>query len=210
MNNGEKPIASATRLFLSLLTTITLEDRRQRSITPSSRHAHLRRRVGRAVAARRWAGEVIRSSSVSRRAALWRHRWPTSTATFTSCTRADGQPCSPVLGPVCAGRDISGIRPARGTTASPYRPERRWKGLPIQTLDIVGEPMQRDSGITLRGAESGGRRRGAQQPADTVQSDLLDTRVIRPCVTETTALGAAAYLLGSWPAVEWVGQHRGC
>ena len=63
------------------------------------------------------------------------------------------------------------------------------EGIAYQTLDIVGA-MQRDAGITLRELKvDGGAARNNLLMQ--FQSDLLGTRVIRPGVTETTALGAA-------------------
>ena len=85
---------------------------------------------------------------------------------------------------------ISGI--SRGTTAA-HIARAALEGIAYQTLDIVGA-MQRDSGITLRELKvDGGAARNDLLMQ--FQSDLLDTRVIRPSVTETTALGAA-YLAG--------------
>ena len=85
---------------------------------------------------------------------------------------------------------ISGI--SRGTTAA-HIARAALEGIAYQTLDIVGA-MQRDSGITLRELKvDGGAARNNLLMQ--FQSDLLDTRVIRPGVTETTALGAA-YLAG--------------
>ena len=79
---------------------------------------------------------------------------------------------------------ISGI--SRGTTAA-HIARAALEGIAYQTLDIVGA-MQRDSGITLRELKvDGGAARNNLLMQ--FQSDLLDTRVIRPGVTETTALG---------------------
>ena len=62
-----------------------------------------------------------------------------------------------------------------------------------QTRDVV-ECMQRDSGITLRELRIDG---GAAQNnlLCQFQADILGVPVVRPVVTETTALGAA-YLAG--------------
>ena len=78
----------------------------------------------------------------------------------------------------------------------------------IPALDIVGA-MQRDSGITLRELKvDGGAARNNLLMQ--FQSDLLDTRVIRPGVTETTALGAA-YLaglaVGYWGSIDEIRQQ---
>ena len=82
------------------------------------------------------------------------------------------------------------------------------EGIAYQTLDIVGA-MQRDSGITLRELKvDGGAARNNLLMQ--FQSDLLDTRVIRPGVTETTALGAA-YLaglaVGYWGSIDEIRQQ---
>ena len=95
---------------------------------------------------------------------------------------------------------ISGI--SRGTTAA-HIARAALEGIAYQTLDIVGA-MQRDSGITLRelNVDGGAARNDLLMQ---FQSDLLDTRVIRPSVTETTALGAA-YLaglaVGYWDSID--------
>ena len=100
---------------------------------------------------------------------------------------------------------ISGI--SRGTTAA-HIARAALEGIAYQTLDIVGA-MQRDSGITLRELKvDGGAARNNLLMQ--FQSDLLDTRVIRPGVTETTALGAA-YLaglaVGYWGSINEIRQQ---
>ena len=100
---------------------------------------------------------------------------------------------------------ISGI--SRGTTAA-HIARAALEGIAYQTLDIVGA-MQRDSGITLRELKvDGGAARNNLLMQ--FQSDLLDTRVIRPGVTETTALGAA-YLaglaVGYWGSIDEIRQQ---
>ena len=99
----------------------------------------------------------------------------------------------------------SGI--SRGTTAA-HIARAALEGIAYQTLDIVGA-MQRDSGITLRELKvDGGAARNNLLMQ--FQSDLLDTRVIRPGVTETTALGAA-YLaglaVGYWGSIDEIRQQ---
>ena len=85
---------------------------------------------------------------------------------------------------------ISGI--SRGTTAA-HIARAALEGIAYQTFDIVGA-MQRDAGITLLELKvDGGAARNNLLMQ--FQSDLLGTKVIRPRVTETTALGAA-YLAG--------------
>ena len=85
---------------------------------------------------------------------------------------------------------ISGI--SRGTTAA-HIARAALEGIAYQTLDIV-DAMQRDAGIELceLKVDGGAARNNLLMQ---FQSDILSTRVIRPEVTETTALGAA-YLAG--------------
>ena len=105
---------------------------------------------------------------------------------------------------------ISGI--SRGTTAA-HIARAALEGIAYQTLDIV-DAMQRDSGIELceLKVDGGAARNNLLMQ---FQSDLLDTRVIRPQVTETTALGAA-YLaglaVGYWDSIDdikqqWQAEH---
>ena len=105
---------------------------------------------------------------------------------------------------------ISGI--SRGTTAA-HIARAALEGIAYQTLDIV-DAMQRDSGIELceLKVDGGAARNNLLMQ---FQSDLLDTRVIRPQVTETTALGAA-YLaglaVGYWNSIDdikqqWQAEH---
>ena len=105
---------------------------------------------------------------------------------------------------------ISGI--SRGTTAA-HIARAALEGIAYQTLDIVGA-MQRDAGVSLVELKvDGGAARNDLLMQ--FQADLLDTRVIRPSVTETTALGAA-YLaglaVGYWESVgeirkQWQAEH---
>ena len=100
---------------------------------------------------------------------------------------------------------ISGI--SRGTTAA-HIARAALEGIAYQTLDIV-DAMQRDSGIELceLKVDGGAARNNLLMQ---FQSDLLATRVIRPQVTETTALGAA-YLaglaVGYWDSVDDIKQQ---
>ena len=85
---------------------------------------------------------------------------------------------------------VSGI--SRGTTAA-HIARAALEGIAYQTYDIV-DAMQRDAGITLRELKvDGGAARNNLLMQ--FQADLLGERVIRPRVTETTAL-CAAYLAG--------------
>ena len=105
---------------------------------------------------------------------------------------------------------ISGI--SRGTTAA-HIARAALEGIAYQTLDIV-DAMQRDAGIELceLKVDGGAARNNLLMQ---FQSDLLNTKVIRPCVTETTALGAA-YLaglaVGYWDSIDdikqqWQAEH---
>ena len=77
------------------------------------------------------------------------------------------------------------------------------EGIAFQTMDIVNA-MQKDAGITLKELKvDGGASRNNLLMQ--FQADILGTSVIRPQVTETTALGAA-YLAGLatgyWGSIE--------
>ena len=80
----------------------------------------------------------------------------------------------------------------RGTTAG-HLARAALEGIAFQTMDIV-EAMRKDAGIALceLKVDGGASRNNLLMQ---FQSDVLGTKVIRPVVTETTALGAA-YLAG--------------
>lgn len=85
---------------------------------------------------------------------------------------------------------ISGI--SRGTTSA-HIARAALEGIAFQTYDIV-RAMERDSGLPIANLKvDGGASRNNLLMQ--FQSDILDTEVLRPKVTETTALGAA-YLAG--------------
>lgn len=95
---------------------------------------------------------------------------------------------------------ISGI--SRGTTAA-HIARAALEGIAFQTMDIVNA-MVRDSGLPLKELKvDGGAARNNLLMQ--FQADILNTSVIRPQVTETTALGAA-YLaglaVGYWSSIE--------
>ena len=80
----------------------------------------------------------------------------------------------------------------RGTTAA-HIARAALEGIAFQTMDIVNA-MQKDSGVRLKELKvDGGASR--HDLLMQFQSDILGVQVIRPSVTETTALGAA-YLAG--------------
>ena len=85
---------------------------------------------------------------------------------------------------------ISGI--TRGTTAA-HIARAALEGIAFQTYDIV-RAMERDSGLKLANLKvDGGASRNNLLMQ--FQSDILSSEVLRPRITETTALGAA-YLAG--------------
>ncbi len=97
---------------------------------------------------------------------------------------------------------ISGI--SRGTTSA-HIARAALEGIAFQVYDIV-KAMELDSGlnITELKVDGGASRNNLLMQ---FQSDILDTEVLRPRVTETTALGAA-YLaglaVGYWENVEQI------
>lgn len=85
---------------------------------------------------------------------------------------------------------ISGI--SRGTTTA-HIARAALEGIAYQTYDIV-KAMERDCGLPIANLKvDGGASRNNLLMQ--FQSDILDTEVLRPRITETTALGAA-YLAG--------------
>lgn len=97
---------------------------------------------------------------------------------------------------------ITGL--TRGSTAA-HIARAALEGIAFQTMDIV-KAMERDAGVSLKELKvDGGASRNNLLMQ--FQSDILGTSVIRPCVTETTALGAA-YLaglaVGFWDSLDTV------
>ena len=95
---------------------------------------------------------------------------------------------------------ISGI--TRGTTAA-HIARAALEGIAFQTMDIVNA-MQNDAGVKLSELKvDGGASRNNLMMQ--FQADILDTSVIRPKITETTAMGAA-YLaglaVGFWASID--------
>ena len=97
---------------------------------------------------------------------------------------------------------IHGI--TRGTTAA-HIARAALEGIAFQTLDIVSA-MEKDAGVQLAELKvDGGASRNNLLMQ--FQSDILGSRVIRPKVTETTALGAcylAGLAVGYWKDIEEV------
>ena len=93
---------------------------------------------------------------------------------------------------------------SRGTTTA-HIARAALEGIAFQTMDITAA-MSRDAGLPLRELKvDGGASRNNLLMQ--FQTDILGTRVIRPRVVETTALGAA-YLaglaVGYWSSVEQI------
>ena len=93
---------------------------------------------------------------------------------------------------------------SRGTTAA-HIARAALEGIAFQTMDIVNA-MQKDAGVELAGLKvDGGASRNNLLMQ--FQADILGTSVIRPEVTETTALGAA-YLaglaVGYWESIDHI------
>ncbi|MBR5299629.1 MAG: glycerol kinase GlpK [Bacteroidales bacterium] len=98
---------------------------------------------------------------------------------------------------------------SRGTTAA-HIARAALEGIAFQTMDIVNA-MQKDAGVTLKELKvDGGASRNNLLMQ--FQADILGTSVIRPTVTETTALGAA-YLaglaVGYWGSIDHIKSQWG-
>lgn len=100
---------------------------------------------------------------------------------------------------------ISGI--SRGTTAA-HIARAALEGIAFQTMDVLNA-MQKDSEIELKELRVDGGA-AANNLLMQFQADMLGTSVIRPKITETTALGAA-YLaglaVGYWKDLEEIKQQ---
>ena len=105
---------------------------------------------------------------------------------------------------------ICGI--TRGTTAA-HIARAALEGSAFQTMDIVGA-MEKDAGVKLSELKvDGGASRNNLMMQ--FQADVLDTSVIRPKVTETTAMGAcylAGLAVGFWSSLDeikaqWQAEH---
>ncbi|MBR1570449.1 MAG: glycerol kinase GlpK [Bacteroidales bacterium] len=100
---------------------------------------------------------------------------------------------------------ICGI--TRGATAA-HIARAALEGIAFQTMDIVGA-MEKDAGVRLTELKvDGGASRNNLMMQ--FQADILDTAVIRPEVTETTAMGAcylAGLAVGYWDSLEEIRQQ---
>jgi glycerol kinase len=95
----------------------------------------------------------------------------------------------------------------RGTNAS-HIARAALESIAYQTMDVL-KAMEADSGISIKELRVDGGAT-ANDLLMQFQSDILNTKVLRPTVTETTALGAA-YLaglaVGFWKNVEEIQQQ---
>jgi glycerol kinase len=95
---------------------------------------------------------------------------------------------------------ITGL--TRGSTAA-HIARAALEGIAYQTMDVL-KAMESDSGIAIKELRVDGGAT-ANNLLMQFQSDILDTKVLRPQVTETTALGAA-YLaglaVGFWQSID--------
>jgi glycerol kinase len=100
---------------------------------------------------------------------------------------------------------ICGI--TRGTTAA-HIARAALEGIAFQTMDIVSA-MERDAGVPLAELKvDGGASRNNLMMQ--FQADILGANVIRPEVTETTALGAcylAGLAVGYWSSLDEIKQQ---
>lgn len=96
---------------------------------------------------------------------------------------------------------------SRGTTIA-HIARAALEGIAYQTYDIV-KAMERDCGLPIANLKvDGGASRNNLLMQ--FQSDILDTQVLRPVITETTALGAA-YLaglgVGFWDSIDQINSQ---
>jgi glycerol kinase len=100
---------------------------------------------------------------------------------------------------------ITGL--TRGTTAA-HIARAALESIAYQTMDVL-KAMENDAGITIKELRVDGGAT-ANNLLMQFQSDILNTKVLRPKVTETTALGAA-YLaglaVGYWKSIEDIQQQ---
>jgi len=95
----------------------------------------------------------------------------------------------------------------RGTTAANIA-RAALESIAYQTMDVL-KAMEADSGISIKELRVDGGAT-ANNLLMQFQSDILNCKVVRPVVTETTALGAA-YLaglaVGYWKSMEEIQQQ---
>jgi len=95
----------------------------------------------------------------------------------------------------------------RGTTAA-HIARAALEGIAFQTMDIVNA-MERDAGVKLSELKvDGGASRNNLMMQ--FQSDVLGSKVVRPKVTETTAMGAcylAGLAVGYWDSIDQIKEQ---
>jgi glycerol kinase len=97
----------------------------------------------------------------------------------------------------------------RGTTAA-HLARAALESIAFQTADLIGA-MEADSGRRIRGLRVDGGA-SVNDALMQFQSDLIGAAVVRPRVTETTALGAAALAglaVGFWKGLPEIGRLSG-
>lgn len=111
---------------------------------------------------------------------------------------------APYWNPYARGT-MTGI--SRGTTAA-HIARAAVESIAYQAMDVL-KAMEADAGIAIKELRVDGGAT-ANNALMQFQADILDTRVVRPQVTETTALGAA-YLaglaVGYWPGLESIQEQ---
>jgi glycerol kinase len=191
MNTGEKPVASSN----NLLTTVAWK---VNGIT----HYALEGSVFIAGAVVQWLrdglGIIAKSSDVE-----------TLAAKVNSNDGVYMVPAFTGLGAPHWNQDARGtiVGLTRGSTAS-HIARAALESIAYQTMDVL-KAMEADSGISIKELRVDGGAT-ANDLLMQFQSDILNTKVLRPKVTETTALGAA-YLaglaVGYWASIDDIQQQ---
>ncbi|MBP6023642.1 glycerol kinase GlpK [Ferruginibacter sp.] len=191
MNTGEKPVASSN----NLLTTVAWK---VNGIT----HYALEGSVFIAGAVVQWLrdglGIIQKSADVEALAA----KVETNDGVYVV-------PAFTGLGAPHWNQDARGIITGltRGSNAS-HIARAALESIAYQTMDVL-KAMEADSGISIKELRVDGGAT-ANDLLMQFQSDILNTKVLRPTVTETTALGAA-YLaglaVGYWKSIENIQQQ---
>jgi glycerol kinase len=191
MNTGEKPVASSN----NLLTTVAWK---VNGIT----HYALEGSVFIAGAVVQWLrdglGIIQKSADVEALAA----KVETNDGVYVV-------PAFTGLGAPHWNQDARGtiVGLTRGSTAS-HIARAALESIAYQTMDVL-KAMEADSGISIKELRVDGGAT-ANDLLMQFQSDILNTKVLRPKITETTALGAA-YLaglaVGYWKSVEDIQQQ---
>ena len=191
MNTGEKPVISAN----NLLTTIACK------IGDKVTYA-LEGSIFVAGSVVQWLRDglgIIKSSSEIE--ALARQVEDNGGVYFVPALTGLGAPYWDSYAKGC----ISGI--TRGTTAA-HIARAALEGIAFQTMDIV-VAMEKDAGVKLGELKvDGGASRNNLMMQ--FQADVLGTEVVRPVVTETTALGAsylAGLAVGFWGSLDELKQQ---